>query len=420
MRKDPSVPTPPVPDPLDRLLRQTLAEPRPADASGDHVDPERLAAWTAKAIGGDEGLAIERHLASCDRCQAMLAVFARIDDAPAPAPSLWQRWRLAWVIPATAAAAAMLTWIAWPGSAPTVPDPATTIARSDPPPPRVVVAPEPEIGLPQRGAAATPPAGFAQQGQQGQTGDPRTANRADPAAPPATLKPAPVAEPQPVRPQAAPIPTTPPPAFPPPPPTPPPPPPPQPVTVAGGVPAARTVVQGMSETVAQSTVVFTFASGDPALKDAQTPPVGAVGGVASGAGRGGGGGGGGRGGGRAASAPVFRQSALAPPVRWRILASGVVERSVDDGTTWTAIALNLEPAERVTRGAAPAPAVCWLVGRAGLVLLTTDGVRFERVKFPEATDLSSIRATDARQASITTADGRLFTTADGGVTWRRE
>jgi photosystem II stability/assembly factor-like uncharacterized protein len=62
--------------------------------------------------------------------------------------------------------------------------------------------------------------------------------------------------------------------------------------------------------------------------------------------------------------------------------------------------------------------VCWLVGRAGLVLLTTDGVRFERVKFPETSDLSAIRATNARQASITTADGRVFVTADGGATWK--
>jgi hypothetical protein len=35
------------------------------------------------------------------------------------------------------------------------------------------------------------------------------------------------------------------------------------------------------------------------------------------------------------------------------------------------------------------------------------------------TDLSSVRATDARTASISTVDGRTFSTSDGGVTWSR-
>jgi photosystem II stability/assembly factor-like uncharacterized protein len=33
------------------------------------------------------------------------------------------------------------------------------------------------------------------------------------------------------------------------------------------------------------------------------------------------------------------------------------------------------------------------------------------------TDLSSVRARDTRAASVTTADGRVFTTIDGGSTW---
>jgi hypothetical protein len=34
--------------------------------------------------------------------------------------------------------------------------------------------------------------------------------------------------------------------------------------------------------------------------------------------------------------------------------------------------------------------------------------------------LSAIRATDARTATITTADGREFATIDGGATWVRK
>lgn len=67
---------------------------------------------------------------------------------------------------------------------------------------------------------------------------------------------------------------------------------------------------------------------------------------------------------------------------------------------------------------APSASVCWLIGRGGVVLLTLDGLRFERVNFPETADLASIRATDARHATVTTTGGRAFTTTDGGASWR--
>jgi hypothetical protein len=63
------------------------------------------------------------------------------------------------------------------------------------------------------------------------------------------------------------------------------------------------------------------------------------------------------------------------------------------------------------------PDVCWAVGRAGLVLRSTDGRSWQRIDFPEMTDLTSVRATDARTASVSTADGRTFSTANGGQTW---
>jgi photosystem II stability/assembly factor-like uncharacterized protein len=61
--------------------------------------------------------------------------------------------------------------------------------------------------------------------------------------------------------------------------------------------------------------------------------------------------------------------------------------------------------------------VCWVVGRAGTVLLTTDGRRFQRLPFPETDDLAAVRAMDARTAIVTTADMRNFRTTDGGQTW---
>jgi photosystem II stability/assembly factor-like uncharacterized protein len=73
----------------------------------------------------------------------------------------------------------------------------------------------------------------------------------------------------------------------------------------------------------------------------------------------------------------------------------------------------------ITAGAAPTPTTCWLVGRGGTVLLTTDGKTFARTSPPDPTDLSAVRATDARSATVTTVDGREFATTDGGRTWVR-
>jgi photosystem II stability/assembly factor-like uncharacterized protein len=102
-------------------------------------------------------------------------------------------------------------------------------------------------------------------------------------------------------------------------------------------------------------------------------------------------------------------------IRWRIGANGAVERSTDGGSSWVAQSTGI--AADLTAGTSPSPQVCWLVGRAGTVLLTSDGLRWQRVRFPETVDLTAVQATDVRTATITTADGRRFSTADGGVTW---
>jgi hypothetical protein len=105
-----------------------------------------------------------------------------------------------------------------------------------------------------------------------------------------------------------------------------------------------------------------------------------------------------------------------PNVRWRIVGSAV-QHSSNGGSTWEAASTGM--AAELTAGAAPSASVCWLVGRVGVVLRTTDGRTWRRVPFPEMTDLSAVRATDAggNLASVSTADGRTFSTTDGGVTW---
>ena len=74
-------------------------------------------------------------------------------------------------------------------------------------------------------------------------------------------------------------------------------------------------------------------------------------------------------------------------------------------------------AAQVTAGSSPSTAVCWIVGRAGTVLRSTDQRTWQRLTFPLTVDLTNVTATDAQSASIVTADGRTFSTADGGVTW---
>jgi hypothetical protein len=74
-------------------------------------------------------------------------------------------------------------------------------------------------------------------------------------------------------------------------------------------------------------------------------------------------------------------------------------------------------AARITAGSASSADVCWIVGRAGTVLRSTDRQTWQRITLPVAVDLSSVNATDARSATVVTADGRTFSTVDGGMTW---
>jgi hypothetical protein len=122
----------------------------------------------------------------------------------------------------------------------------------------------------------------------------------------------------------------------------------------------------------------------------------------------------------ALSRQAFRAATLEitspdPSVRWRIGGGGSVEHTTNGGTTWEAVPTGVSA--DLTAGASPSRLVCWLVGRAGTVLLTTDGRTWRRVPFPEMTDLTAVRAADAQTATITTADGQRFQTTDGGLIW---
>ncbi len=104
-----------------------------------------------------------------------------------------------------------------------------------------------------------------------------------------------------------------------------------------------------------------------------------------------------------------------PNMRWRVTGPSV-ERSTDGGRTWrtqpTGTSLDL------LAGSSPSPTVCWIVGRSGLVLVSTDGESWRRLVFPDsAVDLVNVTARDGLAATVTAANGRTYRTSDAGRTW---
>ena len=104
-------------------------------------------------------------------------------------------------------------------------------------------------------------------------------------------------------------------------------------------------------------------------------------------------------------------------VQWRIGAAGIIEHSADTGATWS-----LQSSGVLTdllAGSAPSDKVCWIVGRAGTILRTADGgAHWVKVRPPIVDDFASIFAVDARQATVSPAQG-TYQTMDGGATWKK-
>jgi hypothetical protein len=397
-------------EPIDRLLT-AIHRRGDAAASADCLDAETLATWMDGQLGGPMLARAEAHAAACAHCQSLLAAMARTGDAeiqahagePVPRWSFWPTLR--WAAPLAAAATAAALYVA------VRPDPSgelaveqiqsRSVARSDA---AQVSAESPTAAATRESARSaeavrqkTPTTEMdARSDRPGERTEAQTRSAlagprrdeeerlraAAKSASPSQAKAdkdtaarslgdtAPL--PRVGELQAAPSAPAPAASAPPAPATPPPPPP-------------------QMELSRSATATFA---------DANKPGGGAVP-VAAGRGL--------------TVAPIVIPTPD-PAIRWRILAGTVVQFSSDRETTWTA--QDVGQVAQLTAGAAPSPTVCWIVGRGGTVLLTTDGRTWQRLTFPEPADLVRIVASDANAATVTTTDGRTFATTDGGRTWR--
>ncbi|HXT71605.1 MAG TPA: hypothetical protein VN700_17745 [Vicinamibacterales bacterium] len=430
---------------VDHLLKGARRNAGAAHEAGPAcLDAETLAAWSDDGVDADRAREIEMHVASCTRCQEMSAAFFRTEEAaatPAAATTVlpFKRNRLMYWLPIAAGiAATVVVWLNLPQRE----TPAADLTLSKAAPAEAPASASPTAGgfgraQPQQGqSSAAAGAGAANR----QLAEQKSVQRLDQltAAQLRKERVAKPAAPAPVKPDAAPI--QPPAgrvggvvggvagglaaAAPPPPPViaPPPTPTPTPAVTAAApiiVPTQNAQTRAASESFAfragvEPRVVAEFSSNDQAL----SLTLSRVAGGGAGAGGGRGGGGAGRGGGRGgAPAMVVADASKAEGVaHWRILATGAVERS-PDRMVWTAIAID-PPPQGLAAGAAPFPNVCWLAGKGGLVLLSTDGRTFTRVTAPTDADLDAVAASNALQATVRTIDGRTFITTNGGKTWR--
>ena len=123
----------------------------------------------------------------------------------------------------------------------------------------------------------------------------------------------------------------------------------------------------------------------------------------------------------APSARAFRFEAGAPQ-GLRVESGGALyratgsrlERSLDSGTTWTALVEDAGAA--FTAGACAPDGGCWFGTAAGVMVRHTDDGTI-RTRLPAAAAVTDVAAASAAHAEVTLATGDRLRTSDGGSTW---
>ncbi len=109
-------------------------------------------------------------------------------------------------------------------------------------------------------------------------------------------------------------------------------------------------------------------------------------------------------------------------VIWRIGHGGRIERSSDSEQTWQKQDSGVT--NDLLAGSAPTNDVCWIAGTRGTILRTADGgAHWTKLTSPKLLgnvipDWNFITAADANNATVSTLDGRTFSTSDGGISWK--
>lgn len=105
------------------------------------------------------------------------------------------------------------------------------------------------------------------------------------------------------------------------------------------------------------------------------------------------------------------------PYAWRVWPHGKIEFSFDSSHTWEQQKSGVST--DLTAGSAPTNKVCWVVGKAGTILLTTDrGKHWNKLASPTNEDIEGVNAEDSKRASIWTPSHKhSFATNDAGATW---
>ncbi len=347
---------------MDRLLRRSAGARAGADPEGPCLDAEVLAAWADGSLTAAEREVAEVHAADCDRCLAVLAALGT--TTPPPSVPVGPRWFPArWLVPVATAAVAITAWVVIPAPQ----DPATQ-----------ATAPSASVGS----DTPKPAAPAAQQEKDTARQAPADAFE-DKAVSPRPLSPS--AEQLQKRRKAE-----------------------SQQLLRKDVPAetreraAKADERTSADRAAPSPTPRAAAA--PPAANAPAPPARFEARDATSD--------------AAALAATQVAKVIASPdarTQWRI-AGASVERSTDAGRTWRAQPTGTTV--ELLAGACPATSVCWIVGRRGTVLLSTDGDTWRRLAFPEtAIDLVGVTASDASAATVTTVDGRSYRTADGGRTW---
>ena len=390
---------------LERLMQDALragvSDVSDASDASRCLGADTLAAWAEQTLSARERTAVENHAADCARCQALLAAMVRTTPAPVAAP-WWRVHMMAWMVPVSAAAAALIVWTTLPArtalesrqAATQVAEPVGTPAPPPaPPPPARELADKDSVKLqardesrpeaPRKEAAANQARArqmdFRRADANDKTNKQAVSSLAKTEAAPEELKaPAAAATPAP------------------------------PASERDA--RAKAMADAMAVAQPASPAPALVAPAQPAAAPAVRPAPAAAGAT------------------NAAEARADRlltSRMAAPPVvqivspnssnLWRLMPGGAVQHSTDGGATWATQPTGADVT--LTAGASPAPLVCWLIGPRGRVLLSRDGATWKTVSIAEPIDLVSIRATDDKSATVTAVDGRTFATADGGATW---